>query len=388
MNRNAACASPTKSPELLAKYADSLLRKSNKANEEEDLEQSLVDTVSKIWRRFLLVSEPGLTYILLGDQMIVFKYIEDKDVFQKFYSRLLSKRLIMFSSSSDDAESNMITKLKDACGYEYTSKLQRMFQDMALCKDLNDQFKEKMTASHEPKDLELDFHILVLGTAAWPLQPPTSELKMPTELVKTYERFHGFYMNKHSGRKLTWLWQNTRIELRTTYTNQKYFFMTSAYQAAILLLFNAGSDSLTYDEILTGTGMQTTTLRPLIDLLTKQRVLDLKDDAYELNLGFKSKKIRINLNTPVKSEVKAESQDVMKTVDEDRKLLIQAVIVRVMKSRKQMKHQQLIAEAIEQLKSRFVPKVTDIKKAIDTLLDKECKHGWLSCPMREPSGPD
>jgi len=46
VNRNAACASPNKSPELLAKYADSLLRKSNKANEEEDLEQSLVDTVS------------------------------------------------------------------------------------------------------------------------------------------------------------------------------------------------------------------------------------------------------------------------------------------------------------------------------------------------------
>ena len=305
--------------------------------------------------------------------MVVFKYIEDKDVFQKFYSRLLSKRLINFSSSSDDAESNMITKLKDACGYEYTSKLQRMFQDMALCKDLNDQFKEKMQATHDPNELELDFHILVLGTAAWPLQPPTSELKMPTELVKTYERFHGFYMNKHSGRKLTWLWQNTRIELRTIYTNQKYYFMTSAYQAAILLLFNAGSDSLTYDEILTGTGMQTTTLKPLIDLLTKQRVLDLKDDAYELNLAFKSKKIRINLNTPVKSEVKAESQDVLKTVDEDRKLLIQAVIVRVMKSRKQMKHQQLIAEAIEQLKARFVPKVGDIKKAIDTLLDKECE---------------
>lgn len=47
VNRNAACASPNKSPELLAKYADSLLRKSNKANEEEDLEQSLVDTVSQ-----------------------------------------------------------------------------------------------------------------------------------------------------------------------------------------------------------------------------------------------------------------------------------------------------------------------------------------------------
>lgn len=85
--------------------------------------------------------------------MTVFKYIEDKDVFQKFYSKMLAKRLISFSSASDDAEGNMISKLKDACGFEYTSKLQRMFQDMALCKDLNDQFKEKMTATHDAKDL-------------------------------------------------------------------------------------------------------------------------------------------------------------------------------------------------------------------------------------------
>lgn len=156
--------------------------------------------------------------------MRVFKYIEDKDVFQKFYSRMLARRLISDSSASDDAEASMITKLKDACGFEYTSKLQRMFQDIALCKDLNDQYKDKMATTHEAGDLSrascpsrpffsprtradpsssffsviVDFQVLVLGTAAWPLTGPTSDLKLPTELLKTYERFERFYMNKHS----------------------------------------------------------------------------------------------------------------------------------------------------------------------------------------------
>ena len=50
-------------------------------------------------------------------------------------------------------------------------------------------------------------------------------------------------------------------------------------------------------------------------------------------LGFKSKKIRVNLNLPIKAEVKAESADVLKAVDEDRKYVIQATIVRYVTSR-------------------------------------------------------
>jgi cullin 1 len=45
-------------------------------------------------------------------------------------------------------------------------------------------------------------------------------------------------------------------------------------------------------------------------------------------LDFRSKKIRVNLNLPIKAEVKAESADVLKNVDEDRKYVIQATIVR------------------------------------------------------------
>lgn len=64
--------------------------------------------------------------------MVLFKYIEDKDVFQTFYTTKLSKRLIHGVSASDEAEASMISKLKEACGFEYTNKLQRMFTGMFL----------------------------------------------------------------------------------------------------------------------------------------------------------------------------------------------------------------------------------------------------------------
>lgn len=113
--------------------------------------------------------------------MVVFKYIEDKDVFQKFYAKMLAKRLVHQNSASDDAEASMISKLKvpghsrprrpschsvrppssmfvfvlsqQACGFEYTSKLQRMFQDIGVSKDLNEQFKKHLTNS-EPLDCQ------------------------------------------------------------------------------------------------------------------------------------------------------------------------------------------------------------------------------------------
>ena len=58
--------------------------------------------------------------------------MEEKDVFQTFYSTKLSKRLIHGVSASDEAESSMISMLKEVCGVEYTNKLQRMFTGIFL----------------------------------------------------------------------------------------------------------------------------------------------------------------------------------------------------------------------------------------------------------------
>ncbi|CAI7988728.1 Cullin-1 [Geodia barretti] len=168
-------------------------------------------------------------------QMVIFRYVEDKDVFQKFYSKLLAKRLVQQNSASDDAEASMISKLKQACGFEYTSKLQRMFQDMSLSKDLNERFKNRIATSGEP--LDVDFSINVLSSGSWPFQqgPPFA---LPLELQKSQRRFVEFYSTQHNGRKLNWLYHLSKGELVTHCFKNRYTLQASTYQMAVLLLFN------------------------------------------------------------------------------------------------------------------------------------------------------
>lgn len=315
VNRNDLCsANSTRSPELLARYTDSLLRKGTKSVGDTELEE------------------------VLQRIMVIFRYIEDKDVFQKFYSRNLAKRLVNVTSVSDDAEESMIGKLKGACGYEYTNKLQRMFQDIQISKDLNSSYRDWQQSNFDDVDRKkmVDTHFQILGTGFWPLSPPSTKFQPPAEIYKTTERFTAFYFDKHNGRKLTWLWQLCKGEIKVNYlknTKVPCTFQVSTFQMGILLLYN-DHDSLDYSDIEKATQLSPEVLDTNLAFLSKAKVLTTKPESaepgpgvtYILNVNFKPKKLKINLNITPKAETKQESQETHKTVEEDRKLLLQVSI--------------------------------------------------------------
>ncbi|RVW34961.1 Cullin-4 [Vitis vinifera] len=90
--------------ELIAKFLDEKLRAGNKGTSEEELE----GTLDKV--------------------LVLFRFIQGKDVFEAFYKKDLAKRLLLGKSASIDAEKSMITKLKTECGSQFTNKLEGMFK--------------------------------------------------------------------------------------------------------------------------------------------------------------------------------------------------------------------------------------------------------------------
>ncbi len=58
-------------------------------------------------------------------------------MFEKYYTNHLAKRLLGQRSVSDDAERNMISKLKSECGHSYVHKLGKMLNDMKLSEEMS-----------------------------------------------------------------------------------------------------------------------------------------------------------------------------------------------------------------------------------------------------------
>ena len=50
--------------------------------------------------------------VVLDKCMVLFRFLQEKDVFERYYKHHLSKRLLLDKSMSDDSEKNMISKLK------------------------------------------------------------------------------------------------------------------------------------------------------------------------------------------------------------------------------------------------------------------------------------
>ncbi|GMS89973.1 hypothetical protein PENTCL1PPCAC_12148 [Pristionchus entomophagus] len=346
-------AESSKCADMLARYCDSILRKGAKNSEDSEMEEQL------------------------NSVMTIFKYIEDKDIFQRFYTKKFAIRLVGSLSASDEAEQSMIGKLKQMCGFEYTNKMQRMFTDTGLSRETSELFRD--TCANTGKNLGCDVNVMVLGANSWPSLGSTVPINLPFKLSTCVTEFTAFYSGRHQGRKLTWIFSHSKGEIVTHGFGKRYSFVAMTPQMAILLLFNVPTE-MDGTSILEASQMKKEHLIPQLASLVKAEILSVDgyiatlDDKtkFTLNTKYNNKKLKVDITKFLaRSEAKQEQTDVQKDVEENRSMVIQAAIVRIMKTRKQMAHSLLISEVINHLNARFKPKIPIVKKCIDILIEKE-----------------
>ncbi|CAF4254872.1 unnamed protein product [Rotaria sp. Silwood2] len=335
-----------KPAELIAKAVDARLRTGNKEATEEELEK------------------------ILDKLLILFRFIHGKDVFEAFYKKDLAKRLLVGKSASVDAEKSMLLKLKQECGNVFTSKLEGMFKDIELSKDIMTAFDQYMHGREAPGNIGMSVCVLTMGF--WPTYPHVTAI-LPPEFCRLQEIFTTFYLSKHTGRKLQWQYTLDHCLLKGWLKEKAVKeFHVSLYQALVLLLFNQHND-LSYKDIQEQTKIQPAELQRTLQSLAcgKIRLLNKKpiskdinaDDRFTLNTSFEHKLIRIKINQP------EENSSTTERVVQDRHYQVDAAIVRIMKTRKTLSHAQLISEVFSQLK--FPLSTAVIKTRIESLLERE-----------------
>jgi len=364
-----------RSPEFLSLYVDDKLRKGLKGASEEETE-SVLDRAASL-----------------------FRFLQEKDVFERYYKQHLSKRLLFGRSASDDAEKAFIVRLKTECGYQYTSKIEGMFNDMRVSRDAMRLFRKHLaslqktnaeSAKHDGATLYdgasggIDLNVQVLTTGSWPVPAGAAPCALPPALAAARDAYRDFYLAHHSGRKLSWLTSMGTAEVRGVFSGgaKAHDLIVSTHQMCVLLLFN-DADALTFSEIAEATRVPRDELRRSLQSLSlvKGRNVLRKDpptkrveesDTFHFNDAFSSKLMRVKIGTvSAGKESEPAAQKTRARVDDDRKPQIEAAIVRVMKARRALDHNGVVQEVTKQLSARFIPDPTDIKKHLENLIERE-----------------
>jgi len=356
-----------------------------------------------------------------SEVLSLFRHVHSKDVFEAFYKRDLAKRLLTGRAVSTDMERSFMSKLKAECGAGYTSKMEGMFKDMELSRDIMGSYAahagSSLAAVGPMSAKTVDMDVQVLTTGYWPVYPKYPNIILPPELLALRSKFESYYDDKYQGRRIAWQYSlgNCIVKANFPKSSAPKELIVNVCQSLVLLCFRHEDGEnrmgLTLDEIRKRTGIEDRgELERVLQSLSMgrdgTRVLRKVDydsptskvepsprakggdgdsprktkrarvrrnvgphDRFLFNSSFSSNQRRIRITNITMKETSEERDKTHEGVSKDRLYFIDAAVVRIMKARKAIDHRALIGEVLAQLK--FPAASADIKKRIESLIERE-----------------
>jgi cullin-5 len=369
-NAGAKSQPESKCPELLANYCDMLLRKTplSKKLTSDEIESKLKDV------------------------LLVLKYVQNKDVFMRYHKAHLTRRLILDTSADSEKEENMVEWLREVgMPADYVNKLARMFQDIKVSEDLNQQFKEQYRSTKG--SIADSINIKILNAGAWARGSERVTVSLPLELEDYIPEVEDFYKKKHSGRKLQWYHHMSNGTITFANAVGRFDVDVTTFQMAVLFAWNQRPfDRISYENLRLATELPDPELRRTLWSLVafpklKRQVLlftpelqspkDFDENTmFWVNQEFAlvkngklQKRGKVNLVGRLQLSTERSKEEDNECIVQLRIFRVQEAIIKILKMRKRITNVQLQTELVDILKNMFLPSKKMIKEQIEWLIE-------------------
>lgn len=363
----------------LAKYVDLTFRKMFKSKTSN---QNIESEVNKIFS--------------------LFKLLKDRDVFELNHRKYLSNRLLNYYYY-EEMELSLLSKLKIESGTIFTHRCEVMINDMKNSSQIMNNYRgsphyyRNLNKNKRPGLIEINFRILTM--ANWIINQDENlsedqfmEVLSTTnsECLPMVEKFSTFFKSVSKNKILRHNLFIGNCEVESKFKGKNYLINMSPFQAFVCLLFNAnkkfklskiisvfpiksslsivnGIYSLVRARILLCNDEN-----KLIDLSKEDKISESKKSreveiSLNTNFAYKQLKIIINQTKIFKEKPKEEKGE---PIVLERKYLLDSNIIRIMKSKMTIDHNNLYTELVSSIGGIFTPDSQMFKQRIENLIER------------------
>ena len=287
--------------------------------------------------------------------------LKEKDILIIQYKKNLVKRIIKNKLTNFDKEIELINMMSKNDSFVDISHLNKIIKDYHISQENQ---KEYINI-YEPS---IEMYMINATFGIWNLQSCYTKKNYYSNNFKNlYQNFkdsyHDFYKAKYEGRNLQYFDNYNTCVLHYNYKSQTYILNCSIEIADFLYQYNI-CDSVPKSSKLD---------MALVNYLIKTRLIIETEDAYVFNnkCKFKKKELTLQVRKLPPNKVANNSKNKSKELCFPRVDIVEAQIVRVLKSKKQIEKALLFNDIKLKLSNKFTVDEELYNKCITNLNEKE-----------------
>eukprot|EP01028_Stygiella_incarcerata_P002945 TRINITY_DN1562_c0_g1_i3.p1 TRINITY_DN1562_c0_g1~~TRINITY_DN1562_c0_g1_i3.p1 ORF type:complete len:725 (+),score=179.37 TRINITY_DN1562_c0_g1_i3:82-2256(+) len=304
--------------------------------------------------------------------------VPEKDIFLNTYAKLLASRLFSSSRGSAmfDIEKTLFERIKSLFGIAVASPLERMFRDYLTSQSLWEDYRE------ETHQYSSNFVASVVPKNSFPMGSGMGMKETPWfPLLAEAKMFEEWYATKHIKRALHWtfsegdgrgvLTMGRRVYNVVGGTPQLMVLHVLCRESAVLLKDLTdwfGCDPHYMNVVCKSLAARRRNMKQPLIFMDDHESKSTGSTVLQINLGFASSSRSFSL--PRIKKIGHSSREDSHKIRSSRMAVIEAAVMRVLKTRLSSTWQELSQEVAHQIVKHFPLSIPMLKEAMEKLLDK------------------